>query len=65
MAPFFSAFVKVSDSTSLRRTHRPMMTMTAEKRNGTRQPQARNSRALRGPSGCGSAKLMTRKSGWR
>src|SRR6478736_5674938 len=42
MVPFFSAWVNASDSTSLSRTHRPMITITAENRNGTRQPQDMN-----------------------
>ena len=42
MTPFSSAFTKVSDSTRRRRTQRPMMTITAENRNGTRHPHSRN-----------------------
>ena len=62
MTPFSSAFTKVSDSTRRSRTQRPMMTMTAENRNGTRHPHARNaSERWPAPSGCGSSQLIARK----
>ena len=40
-------FWKDTDSTSDRRTHRPTATMTADRMNGTRQPQAMNCSAVR------------------
>lgn len=62
MRPESAARVKVSDSTSRSRTQRPMTTITAENRKGTRHPQLRNASDFSaGFVSWGSSALIARK----